>query len=98
VPPKAVQTATECPDGVARVETQLSFPNRLVGILTFGIYTPMQIVVTCAEAGPVGTLPESDTDIMLAQDASSGEIQAAFARAADEAVRTHRPVLVRTVQ
>jgi hypothetical protein len=33
---------------VARVETQLSFANQLVGLLTLGIYTPMDIRVTCA--------------------------------------------------
>lgn len=31
------------------VETQVSFLNQLVGALTFGIYTPMHITVTCAE-------------------------------------------------
>jgi len=48
VPPSTVETASECPNGVARVETQQSFVNQLVGFITFGIYTPMQIDVTCA--------------------------------------------------
>ena len=48
VPPETVRTAEECPGGIARVETQLSFLNQLVGLLTIGIYTPMSIVVTCA--------------------------------------------------
>ena len=48
VPPKTVEAAAECPGGVAIVETQQSFVNGLVGILTFGIYTPMRITVTCA--------------------------------------------------
>lgn len=51
VPPSTVATQERCPDGVARVETQLSFVNQLVSLLTLGIYTPMQIDVTCA-AGP----------------------------------------------
>jgi hypothetical protein len=49
VPPSTVETMEQCPAGVARVETQLSFLNQLVSALTMGIYTPMQIVVTCAE-------------------------------------------------
>jgi hypothetical protein len=49
VPPSAVNTMQQCPGGVARVDTQLSFPNMLVGFLTFSIYTPMDIVVTCAQ-------------------------------------------------
>lgn len=48
VPPSTVSTASQCPNGVARVETQLSFVNQLVSYLTLGIYTPMEIVVTCA--------------------------------------------------
>ncbi len=48
VPPSTVETAAKCPAGVAKVETQLSFPNQLVNLLTLGIYTPMEIKVTCA--------------------------------------------------
>ena len=51
VPPDAVEAGSACPSGVARVETQLSFLNQLVSIITFGIYTPMQIDVTCAAGG-----------------------------------------------
>jgi hypothetical protein len=50
VPPSTVATAARCPNGVAKVETQLSFVNQLVSFLTLGIYTPMQITVTCAVA------------------------------------------------
>jgi hypothetical protein len=48
VPPSVVETAQRCPNGVARIETQLSFANQLVSFLTLGIYTPMDIRVTCA--------------------------------------------------
>ncbi len=51
VPPSEIDVAAECPDGVARVETQLSFLNQLASALTFGLYTPMTISVACA-AGP----------------------------------------------
>lgn len=46
VPPATINPT--CPRGLARVETQVSVPNRLVSWLTAGIYTPMSIVVTCA--------------------------------------------------
>lgn len=59
VPPSTVETMERCPDGVARVETKLSFLNQLVGSLTFGIYTPMEIKVTCA-AGGVDDEPVDD--------------------------------------
>ena len=49
VPPSTVETQAKCgARGVSKVETQLSFLNMLVGVITFGIYTPMSIQVTCA--------------------------------------------------
>jgi hypothetical protein len=48
VPPDAVNAMAECGGaGVARVETRISFLNGLVGVLTFQIFTPMEITVTC---------------------------------------------------
>ena len=49
VPPAEIDATEKCDAGVATVETKLSFLNQLVGALTFGIYTPMHITVTCAE-------------------------------------------------
>src|SRR5262249_5250434 len=43
VPPPTVDAAALCPNGISKVETQHSFLNYLVGGLTFGIYTPIQI-------------------------------------------------------
>ena len=48
VPPSTTETQAKCPNGVSKVETQLSFVNMVVGMVTGGIYTPMQINVTCA--------------------------------------------------
>jgi hypothetical protein len=54
VPPQPVNAAQACPSGVAQVDTQLSLTNQLVGFLTLGIYTPMEIVVTCAQPSGLG--------------------------------------------
>jgi hypothetical protein len=51
VPPSTVETAQQCPGGVAKVETQQSFLNLVANVLTGGIYSPMQITVTCAQGG-----------------------------------------------
>ncbi|HEX6925291.1 MAG TPA: Bor family protein [Longimicrobiaceae bacterium] len=51
VPPSTIEAAEECPNGVATVETQLSFLNQVASALTLGIYTPMQITVRCASRG-----------------------------------------------
>lgn len=91
VPPKTVETASRCPDGVAKVETQLTFLNQLVRFLTLGIYTPMQIRVTCAQA------PAATTGATLTVPANANEaaVRAAFGGAADLVAQNQRPVLVR---
>ena len=91
VPPDTVQTASKCPDGVSKVETQRSFLNSLVGILTIGIYTPSQINVTCAAAGKAA-LPSRSIDV---NGSSVQARQAAMDQAAQLAIDTGQPVTVR---
>ncbi len=94
VPPKTVETASRCPDGVARVETQQTFLNQLVGFLTLGIYTPMHIRVTCAlgSSGAAGAL------LRVPAGAGGARVRAAFGEAAMVAADEHAPVLVRFEQ
>ncbi len=91
VPPKTVETASRCPDGVAKVETQHTFVNQLVGFLTLGIYTPMHIRVTCAQA----TGASRGAMLMIPGDAKEDEVRAAFGSAADLAARKKTAVVVR---
>jgi hypothetical protein len=65
--------------------------NGLVGILTLGIYTPMEIKVTCAAAG--GDSPDQ-VDLSIEDGSSLEEIQAAFMTAADRTVEERRAVFV----
>ena len=92
VPPSTVEAASECPDGVAIVETELSFVNQLVGALTGGIYTPMHIRVTCAATESTSAeMPEIEI-VVVEEYASAVD---AFETAADEAVASGEPVVVR---
>ena len=94
VPPETVETASRCPNGVARVETQHSFLNGLVGALTFGIYTPMTIVVTCA--GPDTPMDKAErSQLMIKEGANLEEKQHAFHDAAMLAARRGVPVLLK---
>jgi len=52
VPPPEIDAKPTCAQGLATVVTERSFLNGLVGALTWSIYTPMHVNVTCA-AGPV---------------------------------------------
>ena len=94
VPPKTVESAAGCPDGIAMVETELSFVNQLVSFLTFGIYTPMHIKVTCAMAGSA-SVESTGSDITIAGSAAPDEVLTSFGVAADRAVETGMPVYVR---
>ena len=84
VPPKTVETAAECADGVAMVETKLGFLNQVVGILTLGIYTPMHIRVTCAAPGAASAAAPGH-EVTIAESATADDVIAAFSIAADAA-------------
>lgn len=47
VPADTLNVSTQCPNGVATVETQQSFWNGVVTLLTLGIYDPRDVKVTC---------------------------------------------------
>ena len=84
VPPSPVETAQKCPNGVAKIDTQLSFANQLVSFLTLSIYTPMDIKVTCAQ-GRTSSLP------MIK---SGPDKAAAFQAAVRVSMETKQPVLL----
>ncbi len=63
VPPSTVETAAECPDGAARVETKLSFLNGFVAVLTGGIFTPMHVTVTCADGGRMNRVDAAEIQV-----------------------------------
>src|SRR4051812_44178865 len=48
VPPSEMNVKDQCPRGVSKVETQQSFVNSVVSIITNGLYTPISVKVTCA--------------------------------------------------
>lgn len=90
VPPSTVETASKCPNGVARIETQVSFANQLVNFLTLGIYSPMEIKVTCAAAR---SGPDGEASVEVGKDA--GTPAEAVARAAELSKALKAAVLVR---
>ena len=90
VPPKTVETASRCPNGAAKVETQHTFVNQLVGFITLGIYTPMHIRVTCAE----GTEASPAATLLIPEDAEQDQVRATFGSAADLAAQEKSEVIV----
>jgi Bor protein len=90
VPPSTVSTASKCPNGVAKVETQHTFVNQLVGFLTLGIYTPMQIRVTCAASSSASA--DSAAVRIVAGGTSPTARQEALAEAVTQAAATDKSV------
>ena len=95
VPPKTVEASSECSTGVAVVETEHTFLNQVVAGITFGIFTPMHIKVTCATGGGMGMNEGEGRELRVSADASSDEIVDTFAKAANEAVQNRDRIYVR---
>jgi hypothetical protein len=89
VPPSVVNTASQCPNGVSKVETKHSFLNMLAAFVTFNIYSPMTITVTCASGGTASSAESVEAGATLE------ERTAAFSAAVEKAAASGAPVLVR---
>jgi len=95
VPPKEVTTASQCPNGVAKVETQISFLNGLVSTITFNLYTPMNIKVTCAASSGMSSLnTSSEKNLTVSKKSSSKKIRDTIQQASEMAATTEKPVFV----
>jgi len=88
VPPSTVAAAQKCPNGVSKVETQQTFLNGVVRFLTFGIYTPMAITVTCAAKS------SADAGAVLRASENSGTAAQLMQRAAELSREINAPVMI----
>ncbi len=86
VPPAVVNAAQKCPRGVAKVETQHTFVHGLVAFLTFALYTPMQIDVTCSTG--------ARADDAAATLPAGSDPAAAMQQAVELSKESGKPVLV----
>jgi hypothetical protein len=91
VPPSTVEVAQQCPNGIAKVETQLSFLNQVASALTFGIYTPMEISVQCAAPGTA----LNEAEMTVPANATVVQGREVMTRAAEVAAEDGRAVVVR---
>ena len=95
VPASPIDVTTNCPGGIATVETKQTFMNGLVGALTLGIFTPRDVKVTCASGTARGA---GMKEFIVARDASHDEKAQVMADAIAESVRSQQPVLVNVQQ
>jgi Bor protein len=94
VPAEPIDVRRQCPSGVATVETQQSFPNALVGAVTFGIYTPQSVKVTCATGGG-SPLPNDALEVRIPANATRAEGVDLVDTAIATSIRTHKTVVLR---
>jgi len=89
VPPSTVETAAQCPNGVARVSTQISFLNGLASAIVSGLYSPMTITVEYAAGGMAAVDGQQGTTAR-----PSVEMAASLERAARRSMETGEAVYV----
>lgn len=91
VPASPIDVTSNCPGGIATVETKQTFMNGLVGALTLGIFTPRDVKVTCASGTARGP---GMKEFIVARDASPDDQARMLADAIAESARSQQPVLI----
>lgn len=91
VPATPIDVRSQCSNGVAIVDTQMTFLNGLVSAITFGIYTPLSVSVTCATGGSA-MLP--GTREIRVQDTGSEGFEAAMNNAVLASRSLGAPVVI----
>jgi len=94
IPPAVVSAVNECDNGVARVETVHTFLNQVVAAVTFGIYTPITITVTCAAASTAQEVLDSEDQLSVSEAAGYDEIRDVFQQASEKAIESESPAYV----
>jgi hypothetical protein len=89
VPAKPLDVSSQCPNGVATIETQRTFMNGLVGFFTGIVWAPIDVKVTCA-AGRA-SLDGMDV-IRVSQGASRAQLEQAVGDAIALSLSTGKPV------
>lgn len=81
VPIETIDAASECPNGVARVETQHTFLNMVATVVTGYIYSPMSITVTCAAGSEQESAAAEDAIVVDVVGSSDEALEAGLREA-----------------
>ena len=93
--PAEVDVSNQCSNGIASAERKFSFVNMLVNGLTFGLYLPQSVTVTCASGSMAHAVPAQTPAFTLPSDATEQEVKSTLSSATVESVMTEEPVEVR---
>ncbi len=89
-----IDVRKECPSGVAIVQTEQSLVNGIVSIITFGIFTPQHVTVTCASG--TASLPSAAPVIRIPATATPQERAALLNDAVEQSIASHAAVVLRS--
>jgi len=92
-PGAQIDAAQQCSNGVAMVETQVSFLNQLATFVTFNLYSPMSVTVTCAAGGSMSDLQAPD--FTVPEEADDATVHDVFRAAAQQSAEAAVPVRVK---
>ncbi|HEY7569062.1 MAG TPA: hypothetical protein VH762_15890 [Gemmatimonadaceae bacterium] len=93
VPAQPIDVRQSCPSGVATIETEQSFMNGLVGLITLGIYSPQHLRVTCATGS--ARLPEDAREIIIPANVSKDELSSIVSMAVQQTLQSGTATVVR---
>lgn len=95
IPATPIDVRSECPGGVAVVETQQSFANGLVGALTLGLYAPQTAKITCAtSANGAADMPADATRIEIPKTATTEQSEQYVNDAIRRSIESHKAVVL----
>jgi hypothetical protein len=94
VAPPPIETRSQCPSGVATVVTEMSFMNGLAAALTFGIFSPQHVTITCATGG-TASLPRGATELTIPSNATAEQRAGIISRAIELSAEQHAPIVLR---
>lgn len=92
VPPSIIHAEQHCSNGVARVETRHSFLNLVAQMVTFSLYSPMEITVVCAASQADAST--GGQSLELAKNSADDIIINTFSEAAKLSAEKNEPVYV----
>jgi hypothetical protein len=93
--PAEVDVSDQCSNGIASAQRKFSFVNMLVNGLTFGLYLPQNVTVTCASGSMAHAVPSQNPTVTLPSDATEQEIRNTLSSATLKSVTTDAPIEVR---
>lgn len=93
IPPEEIDVRSQCPSGTATVETERSFLNGLVGAVTFGIFTPVHVRITCASGS--ASLPGNARQFVAPSHATAEQHAQMLHAAVQASLEQNQAVVIR---